>query len=129
METLFEELKGKVLVSIKGLEKGSKKVSFVTSDEKLFNLQHHEETLRYENVTVEDVCGDVEDLLNTPILLAEKVTNVPEGFEEGDDNTEWKWKWTFYKLSTIKGSVTIRWYGESGIWYSADVSFERVLKL
>lgn len=78
-----------------------------------------------EHVSIEDVQGDVEDLIGSPILLAEKVTNsetYPDGVPKSD-YTE-SFTWTFYKLATIKGSVTIRWLGESNGYYSEDVTIE-----
>jgi hypothetical protein len=75
-----------------------------------------------ESVQLEDVAGDIADLIGTPILKAECVSNAATSEEVvGECGT-----WTFYKLSTINGSVTLRWLGRSNGYYSEDVNFEEL---
>jgi hypothetical protein len=118
----FKELKGQIIKSIVGLEKDSAEVIFET-DAGRYIMYHSEDCC--EDVSIEDVIGDVDDLIGSQILLAEKIESNknPDGIEkEFQDDS---FTWTFYKLSTIKGSVTIRWYGESNGYYSESVDFEK----
>lgn len=121
---MFKDLIGKTLTKIDGLKKGNDKVYFYTADGKSYKMYHDQDCC--EQVNIEDICGDYEDLIGSPILLAEEVTSN----ENPDDyKSEWdqdSFTWTFYKLSTIKGSATIRWYGESNGYYSESVDFEEI---
>ena len=78
-----------------------------------------------ENVRIEDVEGDLNDLVGSPILQSEEVVGETPNDWEAD---EWQdsYTWTFYKFATIKGSVTLRWFGESNGYYSERVSFLKV---
>ena len=74
-----------------------------------------------------DIVGDLTDLIGTPLLEAEEVTSSREN-PEGVEIPEYQdsFTWTFYKFGTIKGFVTITWYGESNGYYNESVSFEEV---
>ena len=122
MDAKFEDLKGMTIKVITGAESGSNGITITTTDDKIFIMQHDQDCC--EVVEVEDVCGDIEDIVGSPILLAEEVSNNDP--IAGRDCSE-SFTWTFYKLVTNKGAVTIRWLGQSNGYYSESVSFERIV--
>lgn len=73
-----------------------------------------------ESVTIDDVDGEIDDLLGT-FHEAEMVSYTPDHNENEYDESE---TWTFYKLSTEKGFVSIRWVGSSNGYYSESVDVE-----
>ena len=120
----FNILKGLTITSIDGLEYDSAEVIFTTSEGRRFEMKHSQDCC--ERVSIEDVCGDVNDLLNSPILLAEKETSDEDPIDVDKEYHDDLYCWTFYKLSTFKGDVTIRWYGESNGYYSVGVDFHEI---
>lgn len=69
--------------------------------------------------SIEDVCGDLPDLVGSPLVEAEEVSNYEREAPPSADS----YTWTFYRFSTVKGTVTVRWLGESNGYYSESVSF------
>lgn len=97
------------------------RIMFLTKEEIVYEMYHDQDCC--ETVYLYDIIGDLTDLLNSPITMAEVVTNSdnpPEG-EYIDSFT-----WTFYKLATVNGYVTLRWLGQSNGYYSEYVSFKIV---
>ena len=84
-----------------------------------FKMYHEQDCCEY--VSIEDITGDLQDLIGSPLLVAEEVGSEHQEKAEFVSET-----WTFYKFSTVKASVTIRWYGTSNGYYSESVSFEEV---
>jgi hypothetical protein len=115
----FDEMIGKTITSIDGCRSGSDLMSFKSADGHTFKFLHYQDCC--ERVQIEDVCGDVEDLLRAPIVIAEEVSE-PEPYAGSDDS----YTWTFYRFATAKGTVTIRWLGESNGYYSESVEFEHL---
>lgn len=118
-ELSIEVLLGQTIISISGKE-GDDELLFETSSGKKYKMYHDQDCC--ESVFLESIDGKLEDLLGTPILQAEESTSSEEATEQSDDSSTW----TFYKLATIKGYVTLRWLGTSNGYYSESVDFVEV---
>lgn len=108
--------------TLSGVENAGNEVTFTSDHGEVWRLYHVPDCC--ENVRVEDVVGNLADLIGSPILLAQEVSDAdepPPAHEYVDSYT-----WTFYKLATVKGDVTIRFLGESNGYYSESVDFEVV---
>lgn len=120
----FDILVGKTLTEVNQF---NDEIYFKTSDNKVFKMFHNQDCCEY--VAIEEIIGDLQDLVGNPILQAEEVSSNDPGdrIDNSYDYDEYKSEtWTFYKLATIKGYVTIRWYGTSNGYYSESVQFEKV---
>lgn len=86
-----------------------------------FKMGHEQDCC--ESVDLVDVCGDLEDITGSPITMAEEVSGCMESELDFDAMTKAGEcpEWTFYKIGTIKGSVTLCWFGDSNGYYSTSV--------
>lgn len=118
----IETLLGKTLSKVEN--RGNEEIVFTTTDDEVYRLYHVQDCC--ERVAVEDICGDLNDLIGSPLVEAEESTSGenPPGVQKEYEYDSFTW--TFYKLRTTKGCVTIRWYGGSNGYYSESVNFELV---
>jgi outer membrane protein assembly factor BamB len=117
MYTDISELVGKTLWKI---DVSSDSLRFYTTEAEEYLMYHDQDCC--EHVYIEDMVGDHKDLLNSPIVLAEERSSDEPAMNSYDE----AYLWTFYELATVKGSVTIRWYGSSNGYYSVSVSFRKM---
>lgn len=76
---------------------------------------------------MQDFEGDEDDILGGLVVSAEERSN------SGDEDSEDKpyeycesFTWTFYDIQTTKGSLWLRWLGESNGYYSESVYFRDI---
>lgn len=120
--TTITDLMGKTLTS--ATKESEDRIVFLTDEGEKYCMYHSQDCC--ENVYIEDICGDLEDLIGSPILRAEERESGdwPGEVAEPEYRPE-SFTWTFYELATNKGSVTIRWLGESNGYYSESVYFTK----
>lgn len=118
------DLIGKIITDIK-----------YTDKEILFQIYDFEENYIYykfyhqqdccEDVWLDDIIGDLSDLIDTPVLKAIKKTSseliIPKKGGLDESNT-----WTFYTLATIKGYVDLRFIGTSNGYYSEEIDIVKI---
>ena len=110
------QMLGKTFVQVTGAV-GNFDLLFETANGERFMFSHQQDCC--ERVDINDIVGDLEDLVGEPLLLAEEVQGeTPVDFNEREYESV---TWTFYKFATRKGYVDVRWLGESNGYYSEGV--------
>ncbi len=119
----INELIGQTLTSV-GVSEDKGQLSMTTDQGKVVTFYHEQDCC--ENVEINDIVGDLQDLVGSPILVAEEVVHQSGTNPDGVSIPEYQdsFTWTFYKFATIKGYVDIRWYGESNGYYSESVDMK-----
>lgn len=139
-----EMLKGLTFTSVEQVDgPEGDEIRFEADNGDVYRMFHYQDCC--ESVTLEEVIGDLDDLVGTPILEARESSNrdrleaekdLLDGEEYvmmklstfGEETPEYgdeSQTWTFYIFRTIKGSVTLRWYGYSNGYYSESVTIIR----
>lgn len=115
----IRELIGKTPIAIKGND-GDDVLELQMSDGSVYQFYHYQSCC--ESVYIQDIAGDLNDLLNSEITVAEERENDDPPMSKYHD----AYKWTFYELGTARGYATIRWYGHSNGYYGVGVDLHRV---
>ncbi len=110
----FDDLNGAILSAIEN--KDNEALIFTLDNGEKYSLHHDQHCC--ESVGIEDIIGDLSDLVGSPILMAEEASQNTNPTDVAKEDQE-SFTWTFYKLATIKGYVTIRW------WSDAEISAEQ----
>ncbi|MGX1022511.1 hypothetical protein AB7M33_005187 [Pseudomonas sp. Y3 TE3536] len=122
----FDQLIGITLSEVLQAEKGSSMITLLAACGRLFRMHHYD--LCSEEVSLDDVEGDISDIVGSPITLAEKSTSPDTPDDVQDRLTQLSQTWTFYRIGTVKGMVVLRWFGESNGYYSEEVDFVELIE-
>jgi hypothetical protein len=113
----IEEMVGKTFTQITG-SVGNDAVVFENDSER-YVFFHSQGCC--ESVCVEDIVGDLQDLVGLPLLIADESSGeTPSDYKMAYEPESYTW--TFYKFATRKGYVDVRWLGTSNGYYSEGVS-------
>ncbi len=120
---LLNAVIGMKVMSVDGMEKGSEEVDIRLAGGGFGNLCIYHEPDCCETVELYDF--DLTGSLSGRILSAEVVSgDTPESPDEFSDSHTW----SFVKIKTECGDVTMRWLGESNGYYSEVPQFRLSLR-
>ncbi len=108
---------GKTIVKFVG-SKGDTELFLHFSDNTVLRFYHERDCC--EHVSIEEIVGDVNDLLYAPLLSMSEDSNRDHDRRDSGDS----YTWTFYRMHTAAGHVTVRWLGESNGDYSESVDWQ-----
>ncbi len=113
MVNIINELIGKIIIKI---DKSDDEILLYLSNGAIYKQYHEQDCC--ECVNIDDIEGDLDDLIGNKLIQAE------ESYQIGNNNESETW--SFYKFATIKGYVTIRWYGWSNGYYSESACIKKI---
>ena len=119
MDPDISDLLGKTMVRVERTDvDGEDALVMETDGGMVYTFAHRRNCC--ESVTIEDIAGDLSDLVGSPLTMAEESSQ--DGKEAGlafpNEYTPESSTWTFYKFATLKGYVDVRFFGESNGYYS-----------
>ena len=120
-ETTLKPLLGEIITNIEGASSDKTYVVFSLANGKRFGMSHRQDCCEY--VAVHSVVGELQNIIDSPVLSALEIEGDPAGVEYSGSESH---TFTTFRITTAKGTVEIRWLGESNGYYSENVSFEEV---
>lgn len=117
-------LKGETISSITGAEAGKDRIEIVTESGRKFVLYHSQSCC--ESVSVRNVLGDLASVTGVPVTDATEEISQENPADEVKPDYQDSFTWSTFTLVTAKGTLRIRWYGESNGYYSESVSFVEI---
>lgn len=113
-EVNISDLKGRIIDKVLI---GENIITFIC-DNIIYLMYHIQDCC--ESVSVDDIVGDINDIIGSEVLKAEESTSTTD--EPIDGYVDDSYTWTYYKIATKKGYVDIKWFGTSNGYYSESVN-------
>ena len=98
----FKELIGHICTKVENI--GDETLRFTREDGEVFEFYHNYDCC--ELVRIEDICGELKDLENSPIFVAECNSN-HEPMDDEKEKCYESFTWTFYKFATNNSKIVL----------------------
>lgn len=117
-KVVLSKLVGKIIFSTEG-KKQDESFTIKTECGMVFDFYHEQDCC--EEVYLEEIIGDLDDLIGFQVVMAEEVSNADEPVDTKAEHYD-SYTWTFYRIATEHGLVVLRFLGESNGYYSEGVT-------